>query len=88
MFATKRLPEGPLDWHNRNCLPPGQSDFTKPSIPTQNIHWYFDGFISCWDEKYRSNLIRPETIINQHIDENWKPILQTPPFQNTAVDIR
>jgi hypothetical protein len=40
----------------------------------------FDGFISCWDEKYRSNLIRPETLINQHFDENWKPILQTPPF--------
>lgn len=40
----------------------------------------FDAFISCWDEKYRSNLIRPETLINQHIDENWKPILQTPPF--------
>lgn len=39
-----------------------------------------DGFISCWDEKYRSNLIRPETLINQHIDENWVPILQTPPF--------
>ncbi len=39
-----------------------------------------DAFISCWDEKYRSNLIRPETIINQHIDENWMPILQTPPF--------
>ena len=40
----------------------------------------FDGFISCWDEKYRSNLIRPETIINQHIDPEWKPALQTPPF--------
>ena len=40
----------------------------------------FEGFISCWDEKYRSNLIRPETLINQYIDENWKPILQTPPF--------
>jgi hypothetical protein len=40
----------------------------------------FDGFISCWDEKYRSNLIRPETLINQHFDDNWKPILQTPPF--------
>lgn len=39
-----------------------------------------DAFISCWDEKYRSNLIRPETLINQHIDENWKPTLQTPPF--------
>ncbi len=39
-----------------------------------------DAFISCWDEKYRSNLIRPETIINQTIDENWYPVLQTPPF--------
>ena len=39
-----------------------------------------DGFISCWDEKFRSELIRPETLINQHIDENWKPLLQTPPF--------
>lgn len=39
-----------------------------------------DAFISCWDEKYRSNLIRPETLINKYIDENWKPTLQTPPF--------
>jgi len=40
----------------------------------------FDGFISCWDEKYRSQLIRPETIINAYIDEKWRPMLQTPPF--------
>lgn len=40
----------------------------------------FDGFISCWDEKYRSNLVRPETYINEYIDELWKPVLQTPPF--------
>lgn len=40
----------------------------------------FDGFISCWDEKYRSNLVRPETYINQNIDEGWMPLLQTPPF--------
>jgi len=39
-----------------------------------------EAFISCWDEKYRSNLIRPETLINQHIDDSWEPILQTPPF--------
>ena len=39
-----------------------------------------DGFISCWDEKYRSNLVRPETLINQYIDEDWQPALQTPPF--------
>ncbi len=39
-----------------------------------------DCFISCWDEKYRSNVIRPETFINQYIDPNWVPLLQTPPF--------
>ena len=40
----------------------------------------FDGFISCWDEKFRSNLIRPITVINDHIDKNWQPYIQTPPF--------
>ena len=39
-----------------------------------------DAFISCWDEKYRSNRIRPETYINRYIDVRWQPILQTPPF--------
>lgn len=39
-----------------------------------------EAFISCWDEKYRSRLIRPETYINQYIDEEWVPLLQTPPF--------
>jgi hypothetical protein len=39
-----------------------------------------DGFISVWDEKYRSRLVRPETVINEHIDETWAPLLQTPPF--------
>jgi hypothetical protein len=40
----------------------------------------FDGFISCWDEKYRNNLVRPETYINRFIDPDWEPTLQTPPF--------
>lgn len=40
----------------------------------------FDAFISCWDEKFRSNLIRPETYINSYVDEAWRPLLQTPPF--------
>jgi hypothetical protein len=39
-----------------------------------------DAFISCWDEKYRSNRIRPETYINRYIDVKWQPVLQTPPF--------
>ncbi len=39
-----------------------------------------DGFISCWDEKFKTNLIRPITVINDHIDKNWQPYIQTPPF--------
>lgn len=39
-----------------------------------------DAFISCWDEKYRSAVIRPETVINSDIDKDWQPLLQTPPF--------
>jgi hypothetical protein len=39
-----------------------------------------DGFISCWDEKFRSNVVRPESYINAYIDEAWTPVLQTPPF--------
>lgn len=39
-----------------------------------------DAFISCWDEKYRSNRIRPETAIRKYIDVAWTPVLQTPPF--------
>lgn len=39
-----------------------------------------DAFVACWDEKYRSKLVRPETYINQNIDEEWVPVLQTPPF--------
>lgn len=39
-----------------------------------------DGFISVWDEKYRSLLVRPETVIFEEIDPHWRPLLQTPPF--------
>ncbi len=39
-----------------------------------------DAFICCWDEKYRSNRIRPETAIRKYIDATWEPLLQTPPF--------
>jgi hypothetical protein len=39
-----------------------------------------DAFLSCWDEKFRSNRIRPETAIRKYIDPTWEPLLQTPPF--------
>ena len=54
---------------------------------SQTVHTYttvsfalMDAFIGCWDSKYAWNLIRPESCINQYIDANWKPFLQTPPF--------
>ena len=40
----------------------------------------YDAFIACWDEKYRSSVVRPVTVINELIDKNWITFLQTPPF--------
>lgn len=40
----------------------------------------FDGFISCWDEKFRSRKIRPITVIRENIAPNWNALLQTPSF--------
>lgn len=40
----------------------------------------YDAFISCWEEKYRSARVRPETVILDKIKKDWKPYLITPPF--------
>ncbi len=82
MFATKKITPG-AHWIGITKIACKKSNYNfddtvyayaKTSVAIA------DAFISCWDEKYRSNLIRPETLINQYIDENWKPVLQTPPF--------
>jgi len=39
-----------------------------------------DCFIATWNEKYKSVVVRPETYINKYIDQQWRPVLQTPPF--------
>ncbi len=39
-----------------------------------------DAFISCWEEKYRSYLVRPVTYIREHIDPEWETLIGTPPF--------
>jgi len=82
MFATKKITPG-AHWIGITKIACEKTNFdfdqtvfayTKTSMAVA------DAFISCWDEKYRSNLIRPETVINQYIDESWEPVLQTPPF--------
>jgi PAP2 superfamily len=39
-----------------------------------------DAFIACWRTKYRYNLLRPVTYVQQVIDPAWTPLLATPPF--------
>jgi len=39
-----------------------------------------EGFIACWNEKYKHEKIRPETVINTLVDSKWTPFLQSPPF--------
>lgn len=39
-----------------------------------------EGFIASWQEKYKSEKIRPETVINADLDPAWQTYLQTPPF--------
>jgi len=82
MFATKKITPG---GHWMGIA--GIASRTAEHNLAQTIHTatyvsigLFEAFIACWDEKYRSNLIRPETVINEFIDEEWVPLLQTPPF--------
>ncbi len=40
----------------------------------------YDAFIACWNEKFATDRVRPESVINAVIDLRWQPLLQTPPF--------
>ncbi len=82
MFATKKISPGG-HWMNitRVACTMVNADINQSAEAYARVAiGLFDSFMSCWDEKYRSVLIRPETYINQYIDENWVPVLQTPPF--------
>ena len=62
------------------CEQAGKSFEQSMMIYTLVAIGLMDSFICCWDEKYRSNRIRPETAIRKYIDGKWSPLLQTPPF--------
>jgi hypothetical protein len=82
MFATKKISPGG-HWMNITavaCRKSNASPVLSAEAYARVALSLMDGFIVCWDEKYRSKVIRPETYINQYIDENWVPMLQTPPF--------
>ena len=82
MFATKKITPGG-HWMGIVTLATRKTDAdlmaTAEAFALTAIA-LADGFIASWDEKYRTNVVRPETVINTHIDEQWQPLLQTPPF--------
>ena len=81
-YATKKFSPGG-HWMNIVGIATKNDslDFnTTASIYAEAAIALFDGFISCWDTKYATNYVRPETVINNNLDEEWRPYLQTPPF--------
>ena len=82
MFATKKITPGG-HWMGITgvaCRKANASLMESVKAHSMVSIGLFDAFISCWDEKYRSSLIRPETLKKEKIDPDWLPTLQTPPF--------
>jgi hypothetical protein len=82
MFATKKFSPGG-HWMNITGIATRakKMDFnTTVSVYAQTAIALFDGFINCWYLKYRSNYVRPETVITKYINPDWHPYIQTPPF--------
>lgn len=82
MFANKKTNPGG-HWMNITALASRQSKadiLRSAQAYAVSAVTMYEAFISCWDEKYRSEYVRPVTAIQEHFDKNWRPFLQTPPF--------
>jgi hypothetical protein len=82
MFATKKITPG---GHWMGIVRTAAHKARAPLVESAEAYVrtavaLADGFISVWDEKFRSSVVRPETMINAHLDDAWQPLLQTPPF--------
>jgi hypothetical protein len=82
MFATKKITPGGHWMGITSIATKGANSNLMETVNayTRVSMALADGFIVCWDEKWRSILVRPETVINEFVDEDWVPLLQTPPF--------
>jgi hypothetical protein len=56
---------------------PWQETIYIHTLVAMGLH---DAFVSCWEEKYDSDRIRPESAIQKYLNPSWRPMLQTPPF--------
>lgn len=80
-FIHKISPGGHWIMITKQACQEKKESVTKSSLAyTLAAIAMFDGFIACWDEKFRTNLVRPITVINDYVDKNWQPYIQTPPF--------
>ncbi|MFA5246044.1 MAG: vanadium-dependent haloperoxidase [Pedobacter sp.] len=82
MFATKAMTPGGHWMGITGIVCKNQkADFDKTIYSYTGVSiGIMDAFIACWNTKFTYDLLRPETYINQFIDNAWKPYLQTPPF--------
>ena len=54
--------------------------FTTTKAYTYTSIAMFDGIIECWKTKYKTDVVRPISYILNQMDQNWRPLIQTPPF--------
>jgi hypothetical protein len=82
LFANKKITPGG-HWMGITtilCKKAKLSRIETSALHTLTAAAMFDAFIVCWAEKYRSEMVRPITVIREHIDPVWEAKLQTPPF--------
>jgi len=80
-FIQKNSPPG--HWIQIVCSVADKENYDvvkTASLLSKTAIALYDGFIACWDAKFTYNYIRPETFINQYIDKDWLPLIQTPSF--------
>ncbi len=82
MFADKKITPGG-HWIGITTIACKQTNAdaakTAQAYALTSIALY-ETFITCWEVKYKYAYVRPVSVINEKIDHDWLPLLQTPPF--------
>lgn len=82
MFGTKKITPGG-HWMGITtiaCRKTGANAVKSAKAYSLTSMALLDAFISCWENKYHYEYVRPITIINMWLDKKWEPFLQTPSF--------
>ena len=82
MQARKKTSPGGHWMHiaSSACRTAGRDMMGSMAVLMKTSVALMDGFIMTWQEKFRTNLIRPESYINKYIDPDFRPLIETPPF--------